>query len=79
MKERGNFNQIVLFIFFSSTFFFFLALATKLSISIYFLVDRGNFSFTVSDAIESAKVGIAAGLPTGIGSWILTKIDRKQN
>lgn len=73
--KRNELLHILLFIISMVLTFFLIMLATRLSVSMYFLIARGTFYFDFSDVIYSAKAGIAAGVPVGFGSWVLTKID----
>lgn len=52
---------------------------TKALIGAYFFIKKGTFYFSLEDIILSAKSGIAAGIPLGFGSWVLTKIRTNKN
>lgn len=46
-----------------------------LGISGYAYYTIGIFNFGWADVIYSGKVGLASGIPIGIGGWILSKLD----
>ncbi|WP_150590908.1 hypothetical protein [Pandoraea eparura] len=73
--KKSNASQITIFIAGSCSILAAMVLAIRFIISIYVFIKNGEFTFGIEDFTYSAKAGLAAGIPLGIGSWILTKIE----
>jgi hypothetical protein len=75
--KKNNATQIAIFLTFSCVTLTTMMLALRFSISLYVFFIKGKFLFGCEDFIYSAKAGLAAGMPLGIGSWVLTKIEER--
>ncbi|AGB82119.1 hypothetical protein D781_1827 [Serratia sp. FGI94] len=72
---KVNFYLFVfLIIYFVVVIFLFINLLV-LGISGYAYYKIGVFNFGWEDVIYSGKVGLASGIPIGIGGWVLSKLD----
>lgn len=59
--------------------FFTIMLTTKTLVYAYFFIKTGTFYLSFDDVTSSAKAGIAAGIPIGIGTWFLKKIKTSED
>lgn len=76
--KRTNAAQIAIFIACSCVTLTTMMIALRFIISLYILIIKGKFIFEIEDFTYSAKAGLAAGIPLGIGSWVLTKIEENK-
>ncbi|WP_150561426.1 hypothetical protein [Pandoraea bronchicola] len=76
---KKNAIQIAIFVTGSCGTLAAMVLILRLVISIYVFTIKGKFIFGVEDLVYSSKAGLAAGIPLGIGSWVLTKIEEYNN
>ncbi len=53
-------------------------LLLKTIIYLIFFYENKKFDFVWPLIIYSSKVGFSAGIPLGIGSWILSKLDERK-
>lgn len=74
MKKNDVF-QIAIFTTYACLSIFLTVLLLIISIYAYSFLTTGNYPFYIEDVIYSAKAGLAGGIPLGIGSWVLTKIE----
>lgn len=75
--KKTNAIKILILITLSSTTLTMMMLTLRFTISLYVFFIKGKFIFGIEDFIYSTKGGIAAGLPLGIGCWVLTKLEEK--
>ena len=75
IMKKINLTQLAIFVIGTCTTLTTMMLIVRLIISLYVFFSKEIYIFGMEDLIYSSKAGLAAGIPLGIGCWILTKIE----
>lgn len=79
MFERVGVKLLALLVFMSSATVFFIVFLMKFIAALYVSTITGVFEFLwVESLIISARGGLGAGVVTGIGMWIITRLEEKK-
>lgn len=76
-KFTNDIKKITILTLYFCTFFSITIYTTRLIIFSYFFFINGLFNFGINDIYYSIKAGISGGIPVGIGSWVLTKLENR--
>ena len=61
------------------TSLFLTVLLIRLCVGIVAYFQFGQVDFSIADVTYAIKIGVAGGLPLGIGSWLLAKMKENEN
>lgn len=79
MFEKVGVKLLVLLVFLSSATVFFIVFLMKLIATLYVFTVAGGVDFLwVENLIVSAQGGLGAGVVTGIGMWIVSRLEEKK-